>query len=257
MGRHKTEHGRCRLCGEVKTLSFEHIPPRSSFNKNTVYHISSFKDSLESDDFLNPKTKGKTKQGGSGNNSLCIDCNNFLGRTYVDSYNGWVHVGIDRLKIYTNSPISFVIQDFEPLKVLKQIFSMFISMEDEDCYDRHKNLCDYVRDPNSNKLPEKYHILTYLNDIGNTFYIPPMSYGNIKTRLFVFCSELIFSPFGYVFTIGNKNPIDRLTDITSFNRYKIEDRVSIIFRNLYKLPKHVPIPLDYRTEEEIKNKLKK
>lgn len=257
MGRRKTEHGRCRLCGEIKKLSFEHIPPRSSFNKNTVYHISSIKDSLESGDFLNPKIKGTTKQGGTGNNSLCIDCNNFLGRTYVDSYNGWVHVGIDRLKVYNDSPISFIIQDFEPLKVLKQIFSMFISMDDEDCYDRHKDLCDYVRDPNSNKLPEEYRILTYLNNVGNTFYIPPMSYGNFKTGLLVFCTELTFSPFGYVFTIGNNNTIDKLIDITSFNRYKFEDKVSIEFYNLHKLPKHLPVPLDYRTEQEINNSLKK
>jgi hypothetical protein len=251
MGRHKTVFGRCRLCGEMKDLSFEHIPPRSSFNKNTVYYISSFKESLESDDFLNPKIKGKTKQGGTGNNSLCIDCNNFLGRTYVDSYIGWVQVGIDRIKIYTDSPISFIIEDFEPLKVLKQIFSMFISMDDEDCYDRHKDLCDYVRDPNSNKLPEKYKLLTYLNDVGNTFYIPPLCYGNFNTGSFVLCSELTFSPFGYVFTIDNNFPIDKLTDITSFNKYKLDDKVSIIFQNLYKFPKHLPIPLDYRTVEEI------
>lgn len=257
MGRHKTVHGRCRLCGEMKDLSFEHIPPRSSFNKNTVYVISSFEDSLGSEDIFNPNIKGKVKQGGTGNNSLCIECNNFLGRTYVDSYKSWIMVGIDRLKVYKDSPISFRIDDFEPLKVLKQIFSMFISMDDEDCYDRHKDLCDYVRDPNSNELPEKYRILIYLNDIGKTFYIPPMSYGNIKTRLFVFCSELIFSPFGYVFTIGNNKPIDKLIDITSFNRYKLDDKVPIEFYNLYKLPKHLPIPLDYRTEQEINNDLKK
>ena len=205
--RSKTQKGRCRLCGEIKDLTFEHIPPKSTLNRNTGFHISPLQEYLESENPLNPKIKGIIKQGGTGNYSLCGNCNNFLGLNYVDSYNEWVGVGIDRLKIYKNSPISFRIDDFEPLKVLKQIFSMFISMDDENCYDRHKDLCDYVRDPNSNKLPEKYQILTYLNDVGNIFYIHPSVYGNLKTGISVFCSELIFSPFGYVFTLDRKSVV--------------------------------------------------
>lgn len=258
MGRHKTRKGRCRLCGETKDLTFEHIPPKSSFNRNTGFQISPLQEYLESENPLNPDLKGITKQGGTGNYSLCSNCNHFLGLNYVDSYNGWVGVGINRLRVYKDSPISFVIVDFEPLKVLKQIFSMFISMDvDDDFYDRHKDLCDYVRDPTSNKLHQKYQILTYLNDVGNIFYKPPSVYGNFKTGMSVFCSELIFSPFGYVLTVDNKYSIDRLIDITSFNHYKIDDKVSLIFQNLYKLPKHLPLPLDFRTEEEIKSSLMK
>lgn len=251
MGRHKTEFGRCRLCGEMKTLSFEHVPPRSSFNKNTIYHVSSVLDVLESENPFNPKVKGKTKQGGTGNNSLCLDCNNFLGRTYVDSYNGWVDVGYKILRSYKETPISFIIQDFEPLKVIKQIFSMFISMDDEKCFDRHKDLCEFVSNPNSNDLPEKYQIQTYLIEKVNTIYIPPMCVGDLKMGQSVLCSEITFIPFGYVFSMDNISPKVELINITSFKSYKLEDKVNLKFQNFHKLQKHLPIPLDYRTKEQI------
>lgn len=256
MGRHKTVFGRCRLCGEMKILSFEHIPPRCSFNKNTVYHVSSFIDTLGSDNPFDPKIKGKPKQGGTGNNSLCLDCNNFLGRTYVDSYNSWVKVGYSLLLSYKETPISFTIHNFEPLKVIKQIFSMFISMDDENCIERHRDLCEFVRNPNSNDLPEKYQVYFYLNNEGDTFYVPPSCYGNFKTGLSVVCSEIIFSPYGYVFTMNNINHLDNLINITTFKSYKLEDKVNLIFQNLHKLEKHLPIPLDYRTKEEINRSLK-
>lgn len=251
MGRHKSEFGRCRLCGEKKTLSFEHVPPRSSFNKNTIYNVSSVMDVLESDNPFHPKNIGKTKQGGTGNNSLCLDCNNFLGRTYVNSYNGWVNVGNKILRSYKETPISFIISNFEPLKVIKQIYSMFISMDDENCFDRHKDLCEFVKDPNSSDLDEKYQILLYLINEGDTIYIPPMCVGNFKTGLSVFGSEISFPPFGYVFTIDNNSPIDNLFNITYFKTFKLVEKVDIKIQNLHKLQKNLPILLDYRTKEQI------
>ena len=33
-----TKIGKCKLCLKIKELNFEHIPPRSAFNKNTSYY---------------------------------------------------------------------------------------------------------------------------------------------------------------------------------------------------------------------------
>ena len=29
--------GKCRLCGETKKLTFEHVPPETTFNNYSVY----------------------------------------------------------------------------------------------------------------------------------------------------------------------------------------------------------------------------
>src|SRR5665647_2533871 len=96
MGRGK-KIGICRLCGERKELTFEHIPPKSSFNRNTGYHISPVINVLESEDPFNTNSKGLQKQGGIGNHSLCSECNSFLGINYVDAYNDWVKCGLQVL----------------------------------------------------------------------------------------------------------------------------------------------------------------
>ena len=33
--------GKCRLCGETKKLTFEHVPPETTFNNYSVHILSS------------------------------------------------------------------------------------------------------------------------------------------------------------------------------------------------------------------------
>jgi hypothetical protein len=259
MGRHKTIFGTCRLCGKKTNLTFEHIPPKSTFNKNSGYIISpiSIIESIESKDPFSTNPKGIIKQGGTGNYSLCGDCNSFLGRTYVNSYTAWVYSGIQLLNSNLESPFSFVLHNIEPLKILKEILSMFISIEDEDFYKNDKELCDFVRNPTSNNLPEKYQLYIHLFNEGKIFYFPFSVVGNFKTGSIIPCSEITFPPFGYVLTINFKGEIDRLINITSFKDFPFESKANVKFENMYKLPRLLSIPLDFRTKEEIEDSLKK
>ena len=38
MANKSTKVGICRLCKESKELSFEHVPPKAAYNKNTRYY---------------------------------------------------------------------------------------------------------------------------------------------------------------------------------------------------------------------------
>ena len=131
MGKEK-KNGICRLCGETKKLTFEHIPPKKSFNRNTGYTISPVGEAIEALENEN-KYKVIQKQGGIGNLSLCKGCNEFLGLNYVDAYTYWVKCGLYVLQSKAHV-YNITIEGIEPLKIIKQIFSMFISMEDELCY---------------------------------------------------------------------------------------------------------------------------
>lgn len=100
MGREK-KIGICRLCGVKTELTFEHIPPKKSFNRNTGYtisHVGEAIEALENESSFNP-TK---KQGGIGNISLCKECNEFLGLNYVDAYTDWVKCGLYVLRTEAN-----------------------------------------------------------------------------------------------------------------------------------------------------------
>jgi hypothetical protein len=248
MGKGK-KYGICRLCGQIKELTFEHIPPKASFNRNTGYTITPVGEAIEALD-NGDSFKVIQKQGGIGNFSLCKECNEFLGTNYVDAYTDWVKCGFLILK--SNAQVyNITIEGIEPLKIIKQIFSMFISMEDELCYKRHKELCEFVRNPVLNDLSEKYQIHTYLNKEGTVVYKPPMVTANLKSHISILCSEFTFIPYGYVMTIDHNNPIPRLTNITTFKNYKLNEKVEVTIDGIHLLPNYLPFVLDYRTKEEI------
>ena len=63
--------GKCRLCGETKKLTFEHVPPETTFNNYSVHILSGeqvIKQVADSDilpwDFSD--AKGKIQQRGRG-----------------------------------------------------------------------------------------------------------------------------------------------------------------------------------------------
>lgn len=242
--------GTCRLCGVKSELTFEHIPPKFAFNRNTGYTVSTIVDAIEALEDSEANSKAKRKQGGIGNISLCTKCNEFLGQNYVDAYTNWAKTGIQVLKT-PGEVYDYVMENIEPLKIIKQIFSMFISMEDELCYKRYRELCDFVRNPGETVLSEKYQIHTYLNKEATVVYIPFTVTANFKSGISIPCTELTFIPYGYVFTLDYSNAISNLVNITTFKNYKLDEKANIGFYGMHLLPNYIPFPLDYRTKEEI------
>ena len=53
--------GICHLCGKNTNLSFEHVPPKVAFNKNTKYVSVEFEDYIKSRNLLKDIPKGKNK----------------------------------------------------------------------------------------------------------------------------------------------------------------------------------------------------
>jgi len=239
------QSGICRICKKEKQLSFEHIPPRVAFNKHTRYYSIPMEEysKIENPLIINPK--GKVQQGGHGYYSLCRECNSFLNKNYVRSYEKWVNVGMNLLLKYNFDFIHFYAEEQNPKRVLKQIVAMFISMNDTWFTDQYPELLDFVRVVDNDNLPEKYKFYCYLNNEGQM----RMSKWNFTNTHGIVC-ETTFRPFGYVLNIGNNEAIEKLTDITNFKDYsdRRNHRVEI---GLYKHPTYLPIPLDFRSKKEI------
>jgi hypothetical protein len=84
--RHKGT-GRCRLCGEIRPLTKEHIPPKGAGNVATA-PTHTLVEWLERRD-LDTIPGGKIEQGGIWGYTLCADCNAFTGKAYGAEYQGW------------------------------------------------------------------------------------------------------------------------------------------------------------------------
>jgi hypothetical protein len=250
MSNKKNTNGKCRICGQIKILSYEHIPPKSTFNKTTRHISIPFDDYIKNEDLTKGKLKGKILQGGIGFYSLCKDCNNFLGSNYVKPYQNWVQFGMEAITRFKVNHFNLVAYEQEPLRIIKQIIAMFLAMNDDWYLEEYPDLVAFIKDPKENNLPNKYQIFTYLNNEGEYRYIKhnlafTIEYGIINI------TELTFPPFGYVLTFDLDKDILPLTNITYFKNYKHGQIVDLDI-SLNKLPTFIPIsPLDYRTKEKI------
>lgn len=159
MARHKMESGTCHLCGKKTSLSYEHVPPRVAFNRNTKFVSVDFEEYVGAENPLKNPPKGKIKQGGIGYNSFCIKCNNFLGSKYVTAYKDWAIGGMHLLNKKQEYGLhGYRIVQIEPLKVIKHIISMFLAINKEWFLESFPELTSFVNSPQSQELPNKYRV---------------------------------------------------------------------------------------------------
>jgi hypothetical protein len=256
MGRHKMTKGICHLCGQDTNLSYEHVPPKVAFNKNTKYVSIKFEDYIKSRNLLKDIPKGKTKQGGIGYNSFCEKCNNFLGTNYVNPYMRWVNAGVKLLADTEFAACYFEIFEIQPLPILKQIVSMFLAINDKHFLESFPELSQFVLDKEQNKLPEKFKIYTYLTRAERIRYMHYSAQGDLRTGGVIQCSELAYPPFGYVLTFNSSIPHTYLNNITSFKEYSFNSTESFKM-TLVQLPTYTIFPLDYRGKEELNSDIEK
>jgi hypothetical protein len=119
MGRKKIKTGRCWLCGIEGKLSFEHIPPEKAFNGQRI-----FDDSVAN---ILKNRNIRISQRGAGGYTLCERCNNNTGSWYGGVFVKFCKRAIDVLYQVDGSPTLCYEYKTYPLRVLKQIVTMFFS----------------------------------------------------------------------------------------------------------------------------------
>jgi len=95
--RRKNIKGKCRICGKIGPLTYEHVPPRKAFNSNKalVYYGRKI---LEQDSKgfpweISSRLKGKQLQRGIGAYTLCERCNNNTGAWYGNAFVDFIYKG--------------------------------------------------------------------------------------------------------------------------------------------------------------------
>jgi hypothetical protein len=249
MSKKKEEIGICKLCGKKKKLSFEHIPPRVAFNKTTKYYSFSQDEYYKSSNLLNFKPKGKVFQGGLGLYCLCKECNSFLGQNYVRPFSDFINIGMHLNYKYDFDVIQITAMNQNPLRILKQIASMFISISDPTFTEEYPEILEFVLDPEKQELSEKHRFYLYMTKEDSQFR--KFGYPTIINTHGIIC-ELTYPPFGYVLNVDSENSIPYLTDITNFKKYN-DNRAHQFDITMVKLPTYLHIPLDYRNRNEIEN----
>jgi hypothetical protein len=238
--------GRCRLCGQFKKLSFEHIPPKSAFNDNQRL-FQTMRDLMEG------RSYSRFRKG-IGSYSLCETCNNLTGGWYGEAFVHWTKQGFDWLdKLNDNSLINLPYY-IKPLNVLKQVLSMGLAMSPEASIDYHRDLRQFVLNRMARHLPPRYRVHVYFNPNG----VPRFASGMAITKIgddggsnYVE-AEVALPPFGYCVTtpVGSYQSLADsfgLYEITWFSDYQYNEWTNIHLRiPLRDTPG--PFPLNYGNE---------
>lgn len=247
--------GICRLCNNFGELTYEHVPPRAAFNKTTRFQNISGLDYIKENNPIEAKFKGKINQGGIGYYSLCEKCNGFLGTNYVKDYIKYSNSFVEFAKKTHANVFEFGMHDFRALNVIKQILSMFFSINGDNFSLNNRDLAAFILDPSSNIFPTRFRVFNYLNTEGKCRNLPLMVVGNMKSNTIVSGSEIAYPPLGHVLTIDFKNSHPYYQEITSFADCQSDMRIDYDFK-IYRLPAYLPILMDYRDRETINEDIK-
>jgi len=258
MARRKVS-GDCKICGEHGKLSYEHVPPEKAYNDNRFYYQYSmavltaneklfFENSLGSDKL---KRLARKKQGGIGFHTLCMKCNNHTGSWYGSDFVSWTHQSMAIILKANGKPTLLYPTFFYPLRIIKQIITMFFSVNHEGFNDLEPELVNFVLNKEKRFLSPRYKIYCYYNLVGERRYIGNNIIGEVGSTSVCSISEISFPPFGFVMTIDSESPDKRLTDISHFANSPYKKWVPY-YQKYNVLPSHLPYsPADYRTYEEI------
>ena len=212
--------GTCKICGTEGELSKEHFPPQKA-NNNETYIKRSFEEAIDG-----VKTKGHQLQGGIFDFTLCESCNNNTGTWYGAEYVKFCKSVSEVLnESVGESEIDIVLEIF-PLRIIKQIVSMFFSIQSNEFYLTHPELQQFVLDKDSKTLNKRYRFFMYLCKETPTHQYrrnPLAGHFDFVSGETIQISEISHPPIGVVMTIDSMPKDARLLEITDFSSFEYDE----------------------------------
>ena len=223
--------GNCALCGKMRNLTFEHIPPKSCGNNRPVYSytlidlcdgVKLFKD--------DGKPLGKIiSQKGFGFFSLCKKCNNDAGSLYINSYRDFYQQCLIYFNNIQTHNSNFLFKNIYPLRIIKAVLMFFVSI--------NKNLTlgrkfkSFLLNKNNRKLPEGFRIFCFFTTDFYSFSFlnkaEIISGDNVNLSYY---SQFSYPPLGFILTYNSEPSIEYkgMIEITDFSKYDYDDIINKI-----------------------------
>ncbi len=237
----KKIYGECCICGENKELNFEHIPPKSAFNKLGIKLYDYF-------EYLSKNNiKYLNLQKGLGKHTLCYDCNSLTGAWYGTAYAEFAMQG---LKYYSQNISENLVLPYTiyPLRVFKQIISCFASINGSKWCKKNPQIKKFLLNRYEKIFPTDIEIRMYMQTENRSKISGIKSLINIKTGEIFVGSEFAYTPFGFICICDkyntNFNVLNELYSVTDFLNYNYDDKVTL-FINMPRKPCN-PTTLDFR-----------
>lgn len=267
----KKVFGNCHICGTHTQLSFEHVPPKAAFNDCPVVgkHILELINK-NPDEYA--AGKGHISQRGAGAYTLCKQCNNDTGTWYGEAFANFAHQSLNTLEYAKGKPLLHYPFRIYPLRVIKQIITMFFSVNNDQFRCNHPDLVKFVLDKKKHHLDPDIRISVYLTLGPHARFAGGTSIASVEINpdevsietmdnalsqyrrnyaKSLYSSEIAFPPLGYVLSFGLEPLDSELADISFFAKYPYDDWTSLYLK-LPVYPVHTWYPGDYRSKEQLR-----
>ena len=250
----KSKEGYCCICGNFEKLTFEHVPPKSAFNSSKIRFSNGehLMKQINIDDLDEIKTKESQK--GAGAYTLCAKCNNLTGHWYGSAFVSWAYQAAHILKYSGFSPSLYYPFHILPLRVIKQVVSMFCSVNGAGFTDKHPEIRKFLLNRDARGLPKSIRIFVYYNISGRartTGISAMINLGkDVKTL-----SEMSFFPFGFIMIFDDSPNDMEIVDVTDFAKYGYNEFQSMNLR----IPNHdiyTWFPGDFRNKKEVEEQVR-
>jgi hypothetical protein len=245
----RTESGICHICGSSGPLSFEHVPPRSAFNDKPIVRLAGRDNLGKNLDSIHP-ARGPVSQRGVGAYTLCRRCNNDTGAWYGLAYVDWAYQGVKLMQHAKDAPSLYHIFHIFPLRVIKQIFCMFFSVNSPIFAKGHQELVRFVLNKRQTHADPSFRIFAYFNAAPMSRKSSFSATVNVFSGVSHIFSEVTFPPFGYILTVDGTSLDDCLADISFFSRYSYNEWTDVALR-LPVIELYRGFPGDLRSREEV------
>ncbi len=253
--------GKCKICGQLKELTAEHIPPKNAFNSANVVVLpfeEVFKTITGAEGRLPWDTKGlqgKVQQGGHKKYCLCRECNNNTGSWYIRAYTDFAKTAnamIQQEGFTVGNSYSFVIKNLYPLRIYKAMMTLICDINN-DCFG-DENLRHFLMNKEDKNIDtSKFSLYMYFVSTQMPRISGLSGIGSVKDlSSFVMVSEIASYPIGFALYLNkpeNYSPFGINIDV--FATFDYDTKCDLHFGGVPYLDINSQFPADYRSKDDI------
>lgn len=253
--------GQCKICGQFKELTAEHIPPKNAFNSSNVVVLpfdEVIKTMVGEDGRMPWDTqglKGTVQQGGHKKYCLCRECNNNTGSWYMREYTDFaktINVMIQQENLSVGNSYSFVIKNLYPLRIYKAMMTLMCDINN-NCFG-DESLRRFLMDKENKSINSfKYSLYMYLVST----QMPRISGLSGIVNLYnsgknVLVSEMSSYPIGFALYLDKPATYTPFgINIDMFATFDYDAKCNLHFSGVPYLDINSQFPADYRSKDDI------
>ncbi|HEX9494315.1 MAG TPA: hypothetical protein VGA38_00975 [Candidatus Limnocylindria bacterium] len=256
--------GRCRICGQERKLTKEHIPPRGAFNRYRG-RLHSIAEWLQRDG-LGAMRGGIHRQDGVWGYTLCKPCNDLTGHRYAGEYREWARTA---LKMFANENVSVLDAQLEqplgefgilgdaehagprPGAFVREVLALMCSMAaDLDLSGRYPAIRRLILEPSVEALPIGMSLGLTMFLGGRARFAGPSVVVEPSIGVWRIVMEVAYPPLATLMVLATNGPAPHTCDVSHLTM--VAPDVHQAFEGQFAVGfGHAGMPGDYRTKAMI------